>query len=69
MCDEHLGAINTARHSIELADPTTPPAHSAPYCVGPKAREFDYTKQLQYTILSLFTYPNSEQRLPVADQN
>lgn len=39
--DGHLGRIATAKHRIELIDPTTLPVHSVPYRACPKTREFE----------------------------
>lgn len=47
MWDGVLGTISTARHLIELVNPTTTPVQSDPYLAGPKAREFEKTKIIE----------------------
>lgn len=41
MWDGHLGRITTAKHRIELLEPTTRSVHSAPYRASSKTREFE----------------------------
>lgn len=42
--DGQLGQLNIAKHRIELTNENILPIHSAPYRVGPKAREFEKAK-------------------------
>lgn len=42
--DAYLGQVNNRKHLIKLTSENTPPIHSVPYRVGPKAREFETAK-------------------------
>lgn len=41
MWDGYLGSITVAKHHIEINAPEVFPIHSAPYRMGPGAREFE----------------------------